>query len=153
MVAASTLLGAWTSAPPFASGLTELVLQAGPAKPSEPVKKEAAKVAEPAKPAAPAKAPEPARTPEPKVDPAALFTKLGCPLCHAPGARYHEKILVAPTKAEQDLARWIRNPEKFLPGTAMPTYASMIDEPTSIVLARWLREGGPGAPTEGLKKK
>lgn len=84
---------------------------------------------------------------EPKkdVDPAALFSRLGCTLCHAPGARYHDRIVKAAGKSEQDLAKWIRNPEQFVPGTTMPTYASLIDEPTALVLAKWIRAGGPGA--------
>lgn len=82
---------------------------------------------------------------EPKkdVDPAALFARLGCTLCHAPGARYHERILKAAGKPEQELARWIRNPEKYAPGTTMPTYASIIDEPTALALAKWIKAGGP----------
>jgi cytochrome c551/c552 len=84
---------------------------------------------------------------EPKkdVDPAALFARLGCTLCHAPGARYHERIVNAASKSEQDLAKWIRNPEQFTPGTTMPTYASLIDEPTALALARWIKSGGPAA--------
>ena len=45
-------------------------------------------------------------------------------------------------KPELDLARWIRNPEKYKPGTPMPTYESLIDEPDALVLARWLKAGG-----------
>jgi mono/diheme cytochrome c family protein len=82
-----------------------------------------------------------------EVDAAALFTRLGCSVCHAAGARYHDKIQRAVDKSEQELALWIRNPEKFIPGTPMPTYASMVDEPTALALARWLKAGGPGAPT------
>ncbi len=87
---------------------------------------------------------------EPKkdVDPAALFARLGCALCHAPGARYHERITKAVGKSEQDLAKWIRNPEQFVPGTAMPTYASLVDEPTALVLAKWIKAGGPSAPSK-----
>lgn len=83
---------------------------------------------------------------EPKkdVDPAGLFSRLGCTLCHAPGARYHDRIVKAAGKSEQDLAKWIRNPEQFVPGTTMPTYASLIDEPTALALAKWIRAGGPG---------
>jgi mono/diheme cytochrome c family protein len=87
----------------------------------------------------------PAKASETPVEAAALFSKMGCSLCHAPGARYHDRILGAAGKSEEDLVRWIRNPEKFAPGTTMPTYASLIDEPTARVLARWLKEGGPGA--------
>jgi mono/diheme cytochrome c family protein len=81
------------------------------------------------------------------VEPAALFSKLGCALCHNPGARYHDKILRSVNRSPEELVRWIRNPEKFVPGTPMPTYASLIDEPTALALARWLKEAGPGAPT------
>jgi cytochrome c1 len=80
------------------------------------------------------------------VDPAQLFVKLGCQLCHAPGAQYHDRIAQAASKPEQDLAKWIRNPELFKKGTAMPSYASLIDEPTALVLARWLKAGGPSKP-------
>jgi cytochrome c553 len=85
---------------------------------------------------------------EPKkdVEPAVLFTRLGCTLCHAPGARYHDRIVNSVGKSEEELARWIRNPEKFVPGTAMPTYASLVDEPTALALAKWIKSGGPSAP-------
>ena len=83
--------------------------------------------------------------PRKDVDPAALFARLGCTLCHAPGARYHERIVQAAGKPEQELAKWIRNPEKFVPGTTMPTYASLVDEPTALALARWIKSGGPAA--------
>jgi cytochrome c553 len=84
---------------------------------------------------------------EPKkdVDPAALFSRLGCSLCHSPGARYHERIVQAAGKSEQELAKWIRNPEQLVPGTTMPTYASLVDEPTALALARWIRAGGPSS--------
>jgi cytochrome c553 len=84
---------------------------------------------------------------EPKkdVDALALFSRMGCPLCHAPGARYHERIVSAAGRSEQELVKWIRNPEKFVPGTTMPTYASLIDEPSALALARWIKSGGPQA--------
>ncbi|OJH40190.1 hypothetical protein BON30_14150 [Cystobacter ferrugineus] len=97
---------------------------------------------------APGKSP-PTKAAKPPVDPAALFTKLGCPVCHAPGARYHGKILTAPHKSPEMLAKWIRTPEKFLPNTAMPSYETLLDEPSALALARWLKEAGPGAPTHG----
>jgi cytochrome c553 len=84
--------------------------------------------------------------PRKDVDPAALFNRLGCSVCHAPGARYHDRILQAASRPEQELVKWIRNPEKLAPGTTMPTYASLIDEPTALALARWIKAGGPSAP-------
>ncbi|HYO66921.1 MAG TPA: hypothetical protein VEU33_12630 [Archangium sp.] len=83
--------------------------------------------------------------PRKEVDPAALFARLGCTLCHASGARYHERIVQAAGKSEQELAKWIRNPEQFVPGTTMPTYASLVDEPTARALARWIKSGGPAS--------
>ncbi|HEX5752677.1 MAG TPA: hypothetical protein VFZ09_41115 [Archangium sp.] len=88
----------------------------------------------------------PAQTePRKDVDPAALFARLGCTLCHAPGARYHERLVQSASKSEQELVKWIRNPEQFAPGTTMPTYASLVDEPTALALARWIKSGGPAA--------
>ena len=84
-------------------------------------------------------------TSKPPVDAAALFSRLGCTLCHAPGARYHDRLAQAAGKPEADVARWIRNPESFVPGTAMPTYASLLDEPSALALARWIRAGNPSA--------
>jgi cytochrome c553 len=81
--------------------------------------------------------------PKKSVDSAALFSRLGCTLCHAPGARYHDRIVHAASRPEQDVVKWIRNPEKFIPGTTMPTYASLVDEPTALALARWIKSGGP----------
>jgi mono/diheme cytochrome c family protein len=41
------------------------------------------------------------------------------------------------------LARWIRNPEAFLPGTVMPTFAPVLDEAGALELAEWIRADGP----------
>jgi mono/diheme cytochrome c family protein len=128
-----------------------------PARKAEPTPV-ATQAAQPVKPApavptpapaapVPAPAPAPAKPAAPKADPAVLFSKFGCPLCHAPGARYHEKIQHATQRTPEELAKWIRNPEKFIPGTGMPTYATIIDEPTALLLATWLKDAGPGAPT------
>ncbi len=93
----------------------------------------------------PARKPAPAREPRrsaPAVDAAALFTKLGCAACHAPGARYHDRLAKVATRSDAELVRWIRNPEQFLPGTPMPTYAELIDEQTATALVRWVKAGG-----------
>ncbi|MFY2559894.1 c-type cytochrome [Corallococcus terminator] len=78
-----------------------------------------------------------------RVDAQKLFTQLGCAGCHAPGARYHDRLARAPSRSEAELVRWVRNPEKFLPGTPMPTYAELLDEPTALALVRWVKAGGP----------
>jgi hypothetical protein len=38
------------------------------------------------------------------------------------------------------VAKWIRNPESFKPGTQMPTFAPLIDEGQAIELAKWVQE-------------
>lgn len=82
---------------------------------------------------------------EPKVDAAKLFVQLGCSGCHAPGARYADRLARVSGKSDADLVRWVRNPEQFLPGTPMPTYADLIDERTARVLVRWVKAGGPAS--------
>jgi len=74
-------------------------------------------------------------------DPAHLFANLGCAGCHGKGARYEAKLSSARDKQDTDLARWIRNPEQFLPGTPMPTFAAVLDEPTALRLAGWIKQG------------
>ncbi len=98
-------------------------------------------VSSPTRPAAPRK-PRPA---EPKVDAAKLFVQLGCASCHGPGARYHDRLARVASKSDADLVRWVRNPEQFLPGTPMPTYADLIDERTARALVRWVKAGGPAS--------
>jgi mono/diheme cytochrome c family protein len=74
-------------------------------------------------------------------DAASLFAGLGCVGCHGGGARYHQNLRAARGRAPADLARWIRNPESFRPGTPMPTYADAVTEETALTLARWISEG------------
>jgi|GEM_PF-667839 len=97
--------------------------------------------------AAPPKAPRKPRLVAARVDAPKLFTQLGCASCHAPGARYHDRLARAPGRSEAELVRWVRNPEKFLPGTPMPTYAELLDEPTALALVRWVKAGGPATLT------
>ncbi|NMO22341.1 cytochrome c [Pyxidicoccus fallax] len=92
--------------------------------------------------AAPARKPRPAA---PKVDAPKLFVQLGCASCHGPGARYQDRLAGVANRSEAELVRWVRNPEQFLPGTPMPTYAELIDEPTARALVRWVKAGGPAS--------
>lgn len=78
----------------------------------------------------------------PDQSPEVLFVSLGCADCHAPGARYHANLARAFGRPAEDVARWILNPEAFQPGTQMPTYADLIDEPAALALARWIQAGG-----------
>jgi mono/diheme cytochrome c family protein len=91
---------------------------------------------------APTRRPRPAA---PKVDAPRLFVQLGCASCHGPGARYQDRLARVAERSDAELVRWVRNPEQFLPGTPMPTYAELIDEPTARALVRWVKAGGPAS--------
>jgi len=81
--------------------------------------------------------------------PAQRFKALGCGGCHGKGSQYEAKLQQAKDKPVEQLARWIRNPETFLPGTIMPTFAPVLDEAGAVELAEWIHEGGPsGASTK-----
>ncbi|MDF2697527.1 MAG: putative diheme cytochrome c-553 [Labilithrix sp.] len=91
----------------------------------------------------------PGRTPPPNIqapapssDPGARFRALGCVSCHGPGAAHAGAMARAVDKPAPDLARWIRNPERAVPGTPMPTYAGVIDEAQALELAQWIKSGG-----------
>lgn len=99
-------------------------------------------------PASPSPSTAPARRPRPaapKVDAPKLFVRLGCASCHGPGARYQDRLARVAERSDVELVRWVRNPEQFLPGTPMPTYAELIDEPTARALVRWVKAGGPAS--------
>lgn len=75
--------------------------------------------------------------------PAERFAELGCSSCHGKGALYETRLLAAKEKPAEQLALWIRNPEKYLPGTIMPTFAPVLDEHGALELAEWIRHGLP----------
>lgn len=101
----------------------------------------------------PSKSPKLGHTPvpRPKADAAAgsspenLFSSLGCSYCHGPKGQFREKLKNAVGKQPEDVAKWIRNPESFKPGTQMPTFASLIDENQAVELAKWVQSKN-GAP-------
>jgi mono/diheme cytochrome c family protein len=82
-------------------------------------------------------------------EPARRFTALGCVGCHGKGRQYEAKLQQAKVKPRDQLARWIRNPETFLPGTIMPTFAPVLDEAGALELAEWIRGGGPSGMSAG----
>lgn len=53
-----------------------------------------------------------------------LFSELGCTVCHGPGAPYEDRLSRASGRPTADIAAWILHPERFRPGTAMPTFAA-----------------------------
>jgi len=72
--------------------------------------------------------------------PAQTFERLGCAGCHAKGAPYEAKLALASGKPSAEVARWIRTPEAFLPGTVMPSFGAVLDEASALRLADWLKE-------------
>jgi mono/diheme cytochrome c family protein len=88
--------------------------------------------------------------PRPKADsavssPEQLFSALGCQYCHGPKGLFRDKLKNSLGKQPEEVAKWIRNPESFIPGTQMPTFASLIDENQALELARWVQAKG-GTP-------
>lgn len=92
--------------------------------------------------ATPKMAHEPA--PRPKADKAAadpekLFSNLGCSYCHGPKGQFRDKLKQALGKQPEEVAKWIRNPESFKPGTQMPTFETLLDETQAVELAKWVQ--------------
>jgi mono/diheme cytochrome c family protein len=75
----------------------------------------------------------------PHEQPSQMFARLGCVSCHAPGAQYHDRLAQARGKDVVDVARWIRHPEQFRPGTPMPTYAKLLGEDDAVRLAAYVQ--------------
>jgi len=65
-------------------------------------------------------------------EPKRAFDQLGCVGCHGKGAAYEAKLQQALGKPAAEVARWIRNPELYRPGTPMPTFASVLDENAAL---------------------
>lgn len=80
------------------------------------------------------------KAPPPETKPEQLFISLGCVTCHAKGAPYHEKIKQCLGKPVDEVAAWIRNPEKTKPHTQMPTFADLITVEQATALAAWVQE-------------
>ncbi len=72
--------------------------------------------------------------------PEQAFTRLGCRTCHGEGAPYASKLADAASRPRAEVPRGIRPPEAFLPGTIMPSFAGVLDEPSALRLAVWLRQ-------------
>lgn len=83
-----------------------------------------------------------------KLDPMEAYERYGCSACHAPGATYRDQITSATGKPVEQLAEWIRNPEKSRPGTLMPSFAAVMTEAEARELAQWVSEGRPGERAE-----
>jgi mono/diheme cytochrome c family protein len=72
-------------------------------------------------------------------DPEALWTGLGCVGCHGDGAPFRDKIKQSLGKPVADVARWIRDAQSIKPGTQMPTFHDVLDEPRALALAAWVQ--------------
>lgn len=74
---------------------------------------------------------------------AALFQKIGCIACHSPGNPLEDKVIAARGRDVAELARWIRNAQAIKPGSAMPSFASVLSEEQAVLLAEWISAGRP----------
>ena len=73
-------------------------------------------------------------------DPGRAWVDLGCIGCHGDDGVYSDEIAGALGKPVDQVAHWIRNAPATKPGTEMPDFAARIDEPNSVVLARWVQD-------------
>jgi mono/diheme cytochrome c family protein len=77
---------------------------------------------------------------EPSATPEQLFSSLGCEFCHGANRQFSGKLKNAVGKAPEDVAKWIRNPEAFKPGTQMPSYAELLNDGQALKLAEWVQQ-------------
>lgn len=71
--------------------------------------------------------------------PQQLFGELGCVVCHAAGAPFEDRLRGARGRPTVDVAAWILHPERFRPGTAMPTFAGRLSDDEALALADWVQ--------------
>lgn len=71
--------------------------------------------------------------------PELLFTNLGCVTCHGDGGPHKDKLLAAIPKSDDVVADWILDPQAAKPGTAMPSFKTMIDREQALALARYAK--------------
>jgi mono/diheme cytochrome c family protein len=76
----------------------------------------------------------------PNEDPEKLFTSLGCEVCHGEGRPYAGHLKNVQGQTPEQVAEWIRNPQRFKPATQMPSYESLLDERQAVELARWVQK-------------
>ncbi|MBS2032465.1 MAG: c-type cytochrome [Deltaproteobacteria bacterium] len=80
-----------------------------------------------------------------------LFVANGCIACHNPaGGAFYANLAAAgrdPTKGPERIAAWIRNPQSFKPGTAMPPFGALVNETDAMTLGVWIKAGNPKPPT------
>jgi mono/diheme cytochrome c family protein len=70
--------------------------------------------------------------------PEQAWSSLGCVGCHGDDGIFREEILGALGKPVEQVARWIKNAPSIDPDTDMPSFDDVIDEPESVLLARWV---------------
>jgi len=84
--------------------------------------------------------PGPAReAPTAQAPPERLFATLGCASCHGEGAPRRADLKKTLARPLSQVVAAIRHPELRRPGTQMPTYSSVLDEPTASRLATWIQ--------------
>ena len=82
--------------------------------------------------------------PTPTAEPERLFSTLGCGVCHGERAPHQARLdEQAAALSAMELAETIRHPETRNPASQMPSYASVLDQTTSLRLAEWIRAEWP----------
>jgi mono/diheme cytochrome c family protein len=77
---------------------------------------------------------------KPSDAPETLFVNVGCASCHGKTAPHRDKIAGALAKSDADIATWILDPQAIRPGSAMPSFQTLLDRAQAEGLARYVKE-------------
>lgn len=75
----------------------------------------------------------------PEDSPQQLFVSVGCVACHGNGAPHQARLIAARDKTEEDIARWILDPQAVKPGSPMPSFQHMLDQGQAQRLAAYVK--------------
>lgn len=74
--------------------------------------------------------------------PELLFTNLGCITCHGPNGPHRDKLTNAAARSDEQIAEWILDPQASKPGSAMPSFKTVLTKDQALGLARYAKSRG-----------
>ena len=84
----------------------------------------------------------PLQKPSANDPPELLFTNLGCITCHGPNGPHRDKLAGALPKSDDVVADWILDPQATKPGSAMPSFKTVLNHDQALGLARYVKTRG-----------
>lgn len=82
----------------------------------------------------------PLKKAEPSDSAEAMFVNVGCAACHGQNGPHRDKLSAALDKSDDDVARWILDPQAIKPGSAMPSFAGTLDRAQAERLAAYVKQ-------------